>query len=71
MISWPTGIYLEASVLCSLPLHVMTAEMERLKELSTLLVAPILIPEVSFREWVFKRKENTFEYLYVYINNGT
>jgi hypothetical protein len=58
MISWPKGIYLEASAIYSLPIDIVNAEMERLKELSGSLETPIFIPEVSLQEWIPKRKEN-------------
>lgn len=63
MMSWPKGIYLEASVLCKLPRDVITAEVERLKELSTKLKIPIFIPEVSFLEWIADRKESIYKYI--------
>jgi len=53
----PKAIYLEASVLFPLPINVINAEIERLKRLSTILKIPIYIPEVSFKEWISKRKE--------------
>lgn len=63
MMSRPKGIYLEASVLCKLPRDVVTAEIERLKELSTKLELPIFIPEASFLEWIATRKESINKYI--------
>ena len=63
MMSWPKGIYLEASVLCKLPRDVITAELERLKEISIRLNAPIFIPETSFLEWIAGRKETVSKHI--------
>ncbi|MCK4427961.1 MAG: DUF4935 domain-containing protein [candidate division Zixibacteria bacterium] len=63
MISWPKGIYLEASVLCTLPRDIINAEMERLKQVCTLVKAPILIPEVSLQEWIANRRETINKYI--------
>ena len=63
MISWPKGIYLEASLLYNFPMDVINAEMERLKALSEPLGVSIFIPEISFQEWIPKRKEAIRKYI--------
>ncbi len=54
----PRAVYLEASVLCKgALLYSITAEMESLQSRCRLLEIPVFIPEVSFLEWVMKRRE--------------
>lgn len=60
---WLGGIYLEASVLYALPLDVVNAQMERLLEISRIAEIPIFISEVSFQEWVAKRRDNVKNYI--------
>lgn len=60
---WLGGIYLEASVLYALPLDVVNAQMERLLEISRIAEIPVFISEVSFQEWVAKRKDNVKNYI--------
>lgn len=60
---WPRGIYLEASVLYALPLGVVNAQMERLLEISRVAEIPIFITDVSFQEWVAKRRDNVKNYI--------
>ena len=54
----PEAVYLEASVLCiGELLYSITAEMKSLQSLCKKLEIPVFIPEVSFLEWVMKRRK--------------
>jgi len=60
---WPKAIYLESSILYKLPLDIFNAEMEQLQNKCNNLGTPILIPEISFKEWMPERKNAVDKHL--------
>ncbi len=54
---WPFAVYVEASILNKLPINIMNAEMESLLEISKKTGTSMIIPEISFQEWMPKRLE--------------
>lgn len=57
MKNWPSGIYLETSVLKPLPLGVVNAELERLLVLAQAFGCSVFVPEVSYLEWLRQRQD--------------